>query len=224
METVKCDIKIILLHGGREFYRFPTPRMKLFSHQLIDEGADCIIWHHSHCSSGFEYYHGKYISYGIGNFLFDYDINYKNFFKSYFIEITITDDGRKLYKVIPYWQHRDGTLLQLMENEEKVEFIKEINKISEVISDDQLFKDEWEKFCDRARDEYLAGLLGYGRIFQRMGKVDCKYSDMKLLKKYGVSEKELLKLASMLRCETHREIFLKIIEKYVNKGEIRDDK
>ena len=47
---------------------------------------------------------------------------------------------------------------------------------------------------------------------------------MKLLKKYGVSEKDLLKLASMLRCETHREIFLKIIEKYVNKGEIRDDK
>ena len=47
------------------------------THQLIDAGADCLICHHTHTMQSVEQYHGKYIYYSIGNFIFDQkrDIN-----------------------------------------------------------------------------------------------------------------------------------------------------
>ena len=45
---------------------------------------------------------------------------------------------------------------------------------------------------------------------------DNKELDKKLLQKYGVNEKEILKFISMIGNETHREIFMNVLHNYLN--------
>lgn len=68
----KVDHIVLQLHwGGRvEGGLYPDYNQPQIAKQLIDEGADLIIGHHSHTFQPFEIYKGKYIFYSLGNFCF----------------------------------------------------------------------------------------------------------------------------------------------------------
>ena len=70
---------IVLYHGGKEFYRYPTPYLQKVCRKIIDKGADLVLCQHSHCIGTYEDYKNGKIVYGQGNFLFDRDdpINYE---------------------------------------------------------------------------------------------------------------------------------------------------
>ena len=55
--------------GQTEYVRSVTATMKAYARKAIDSGADFVIGHHRHKSSGIEYYKGKYILYDMGNFV-----------------------------------------------------------------------------------------------------------------------------------------------------------
>lgn len=65
------DYLIVLVHGGKEYYRNPTPKQQDFCRFLVEEGADAVICQHSHCAGTYEYYNDKPIVYGQGNFIFE---------------------------------------------------------------------------------------------------------------------------------------------------------
>jgi poly-gamma-glutamate synthesis protein (capsule biosynthesis protein) len=68
---------LVSLHWGQEHTLVPTPMQRRIAHRLIDAGADALICHHTHTLQTIEEYHGKYIYYSLGNFIFDQerDIN-----------------------------------------------------------------------------------------------------------------------------------------------------
>ena len=68
---------LVSLHWGQEHTLEPTPMQRRIAHRLIDAGADALICHHTHTLQTIEEYHGKYIYYSLGNFIFDQerDIN-----------------------------------------------------------------------------------------------------------------------------------------------------
>lgn len=63
--------KIVFVHWGNEFISHPSSQQKRFAHWLVDVGFDLVIGMHSHILQGYEKYHGKYIFYSLGNFVFD---------------------------------------------------------------------------------------------------------------------------------------------------------
>lgn len=63
-------IVIVLYHGGIELAQYPHPTLHSGARHLIDCGASTVICHHSHIVGKAEVYRGKFIHYGIGNFLF----------------------------------------------------------------------------------------------------------------------------------------------------------
>ena len=63
-------IVIVLYHGGIELAQYPHPTLYSGARHLIDCGASTVICHHSHVVGKAELYHGKFIHYGIGNFVF----------------------------------------------------------------------------------------------------------------------------------------------------------
>jgi len=65
----KCDFVIVLYHGGKELYRFPSPYLRKVCRKIVEKGADLVICQHSHCIGAFENYHDSVIVYGQGNFL-----------------------------------------------------------------------------------------------------------------------------------------------------------
>jgi len=88
----KDKIKILVYHGGNEGYPLPNQTIqKDFEYYLSTNKLDCIISHHNHVPSGYSHINDKFVSYGLGNFLFKnhfsnfgyfviYDTDAKNYF------------------------------------------------------------------------------------------------------------------------------------------------
>lgn len=66
-----CDYLIVLYHGGKEHYRYPSPQIQRVFHKFADCGADLVVAQHTHCIGCKEEYNGSTLVYGQGNFLFD---------------------------------------------------------------------------------------------------------------------------------------------------------
>ncbi|MCX5794352.1 MAG: CapA family protein [Elusimicrobia bacterium] len=66
----RCDVLVVVFHGGTEKADEPNDVQKAFAHLVIDSGADLFIGHHPHVIQPMELYQGKPIIYSLGNFLF----------------------------------------------------------------------------------------------------------------------------------------------------------
>ena len=67
------DIIIFSLHIGSNWNWGIPLKWRIFAHKLIDLGADVVVGHSSHHVKGMEVYKNKFISYGLGDFLNDYE-------------------------------------------------------------------------------------------------------------------------------------------------------
>lgn len=65
-----ADIVVVNLHWGQELNECPTTVQKQLAAQLVDAGADAVVGSHAHVLLAGGYLRGKYVHYGLGNFLF----------------------------------------------------------------------------------------------------------------------------------------------------------
>ena len=87
-----CDFLIVLYHGGREHYPYPSPNLQKRCRMIASAGADLISCQHSHCIGCRETYQGTEIIYGQGNFLFDDPEADDTFRTGLLIKLEIEDD------------------------------------------------------------------------------------------------------------------------------------
>lgn len=66
-----ADVVIVSVHWGIEYMRHPLRRQVEWAHQMIDSGADLVVGSHPHVVQPLEEYHGHWIAYSLGNFVFD---------------------------------------------------------------------------------------------------------------------------------------------------------
>lgn len=74
---VEADVVIVEFHWGVEYVTTPEPRLIELGHLAVDSGADLVIGNHPHWIKPIELYHGKLITYGHGNFIFDQEWSQK---------------------------------------------------------------------------------------------------------------------------------------------------
>ncbi len=60
---------VALPHWGRDYHQI-TPNQRRLGRALVDAGVDLVIGHGAHLLQGLERYRGRWIAYGIGNFVF----------------------------------------------------------------------------------------------------------------------------------------------------------
>lgn len=65
-----ADFVIVTVHGGHEFFPYPSRRMIDTYRAFVDAGANLVFNCHTHCVLGAEYYKGVPIFYSPGNFFF----------------------------------------------------------------------------------------------------------------------------------------------------------
>jgi poly-gamma-glutamate synthesis protein (capsule biosynthesis protein) len=65
-----ADAVIVYLHWGEELRTCPLPRQEALANQLIAAGADVVVGSHAHVPLAGGYLHGRYVDYGLGNFVF----------------------------------------------------------------------------------------------------------------------------------------------------------
>jgi len=69
------DLLIVSAHWGSNWGYHPPHGHRIFAHALIEAGADIIFGHSSHVFRGIEFYKGRPILYGAGDFVDDYAID-----------------------------------------------------------------------------------------------------------------------------------------------------
>lgn len=194
-----CDFIIVLYHGGKEFYRYPSPKLQTNCRLFIDAGADLVICQHSHCLGCEERYGHGTIIYGQGNFIFDHGNNeYWN--SSVLVKISSNFE-------ISYVPIKKVNNVVRLANESEAKLIMEgfFNR-SEQIKDSRFIKDQYEAFAVNYISMYLSRALGKTRrsfIFKLKNKL-CKGKSVEL----NYSESDRLAIINMIECEAHRELLL----------------
>ncbi len=201
---LSCDYAIVLFHGGRENYRYPSVQLKRICQKMVDKGADLVVCQHSHCIGVYETYKGSCIVYGQGNVLFDYND-------------------------IEEW--RSSILLQLIFSKEEVRInIIPIEKVNErvkmsgdngnIVISDFLSRSEKAKNIEFLEEEFhrfntlqkniilLRGVMGINnKLILALNKIlkgrllNCMFK-----------EKRKLLLLNYIRCESIRESLMDLLE------------
>ena len=144
----KCNRIIVLYHGGKEHYRFPSVELQISCRELVDAGADVVICQHSHCVGCEEKYKDSTIVYGQGNFLFDEEEN--EYWNSGLL-VQIDDDFSVSY--IPIVKKKET--VRLASNTEKNIILNGFYERSNAILEKDRVQSEYDKFANEMLFTYI---------------------------------------------------------------------
>lgn len=194
------DYLIVLLHGGLEFLTAPSPRLKETCHFLVEMGASAVVVQHPHSFGGHEVYLGAPIVYGQGALLMDEAIyrDMKSFHEGILVSIKIAEDRTSSVEFLPFVQSDPVPGARRMAPERAAVLLAELDAKSRALLDDEYIREEWRRFCENQKHEYLGTLLGHNRLLQRANGYG-------LLARLAYNRRRLLGTKNVLTCETHRE-------------------
>lgn len=202
----QCDYVIVLYHGGKEQFRYPSPNLQKTFRKLAEKGADLVIAQHTHCIGCQETYKGGTLVYGQGNFLFDMvDNDYWN--SSVLIEVEFNDENSKV-SFIPLI--KENHMIKVAKEKEKSQILQGFEKRSKEIIEPGFVKDNYEKFAKSSIDGYLGGLYGkknktfMTKVLDKLSKGNYRRHLVK--KNYG--QEEITAIENVIECEAHRELLL----------------
>lgn len=157
-----ADRVIVIVHGGSINCQIPSPRMQETYRFFIDNGASAVINHHQHCYSGYEYYHGAPIIYGLGNLFFDKPwLKNTTWTEGYLVQLNIEQDNPSIkIEILPYTQCADEPNVKMLEGDEKVKFFKSIETLNSIIKDPKLLKEKYNQWVD-SNEEMCANAFMY---------------------------------------------------------------
>lgn len=196
----QCDYVIVLYHGGKEHYRYPSPYLQKVCRKIAEKGADLVICQHSHCIGCFEQYENSTIIYGQGNFIFD-DCDSEYWQTSILINIEIKNGLNIGY--IPIMKKEN--VVRLAKGEVAEEILLNFNKRSEEILKEGFVEEKYQKFADKSRKLYLRHFSGFGKWISRIDRYLLKGR----LLKHRFNKKKVLAIQNFMECEAHRELVIK---------------
>lgn len=198
------DYVIVLYHGGKEYYRYPSPELQSRCRLMVESGASVVITQHSHCIGAREKYQNGTIIYGQGNFIFD--AGNDEFWKSsVLIEVNLDSEGFGI-RYIPI--EKNGNCIRLANDENAKKILNDFDLRSSEILDDEFVPNRYRSYASEKLPEYLIAMRGYRQnLFLRILNKLSGDRLFSLLSK-NISQKERLRIINYLECEAHRELFL----------------
>ncbi len=210
------DYILVLYHGGKEHYRYPSPGLQITCRNFIDSGANLVVCQHSHCIGCKEQYHSGTIVYGQGNLLFDRSNS--DFWKTGLL-IRICDDFSIDYIPVKKIDNK----IRIAEDNEKNQILDGFYKRSEQIKEEGFINKSYTKFSIQCINDYLWVMSGASNcLLLRMINKLSKYRFYKLYVHYKYSDERLMALLNYLECEAHRELIIEGLKNYNEEERIND--
>ncbi|HRU98902.1 MAG TPA: CapA family protein [Ruminococcus sp.] len=194
----KCDYLIILYHGGKEHYRYPSPQLQRVFHKFADCGADLVVAQHTHCIGCKEEYNGSTLVYGQGNFLFD---NSDSEFWQTSLMISLDLDTNEV-EYIPLV--KKGNAIREAEDVEKSKILKEFNTRNEEIKQVRFISEKYKEYATNIGYDYYLRFIGKLKsniIVRGLNKIT-SFRFIKSLYPDSAS----VSIENVLDCEAHREL------------------
>ena len=204
-----CDYVIVLYHGAKELYRYPSPYIQRICRKMAEKGADVIVLQHSHCIGCEELYNGSIILYGQGNFIFG--VSSHEFSKTALL-LKLSFEGGVKADYIPIV--KNGAATRLADTAEADGIMSAFRERSEQILESGFIENEYDNFSRNYYSYYYQNLLRYPRWLKKLNSI----SNDRLLK-YLNNKNHTLFLSDMITCDAHRELFTHIIKTEIEKFE-----
>ncbi len=203
----QCGFVLVLHHGGKEHYRYPSPDLRKVCRKMAEKGADLIVCQHSHCIGAFEKYGDSIIVYGQGNFLFDRS---DNEFRNTGLLLKVTLDHVMTVDFLPVCKKRNGVELPSPETGEAI--LKDFHMRSNQIMLPGFVENEFRNYCILNGQFYLATLAGFGRIVRNIDKLLNGIFSSAIY-----SQKKMSQIQNHVECESQRELLLEYLR--IRRGE-----
>ena len=204
----KVDFAIVLLHDGAEYYPFPSPRLRKVCRFLIEQGAGMVVCQHSHCAGAHEAYRHGHIIYGQGNLIADSPGRDHNWHEGFLIHLTIAPDLSARWQPIPFTQSDSSPGARRMSPEQERAFLASLGERSEAIKDDRFVARNWRQFCLEQQHSVMSFVLGHGRLLRRLN------INGGLIRLWHRKQR-LRKLRNCFACDIHREVFMEVVDQYL---------
>lgn len=207
----KCDYVIVLYHGGKEHYRYPSPYLQKVCRKMVDKGANLVITQHSHCIGCYEEYKDSTIVYGQGNFIFDKSNS--EFWQTSLIIKFVIDNNNVYVDYIPIT--KKDNVIRLAKGDLSQKILESFYKRSKNILEEGYIEEQYREFAQKNIENYLRHLSGFNKWTSRIDR----YLLKSLLVKRKYNKKQLLAIQNYIECEAHRELVLTGL-----KGEINNER
>ncbi len=140
---------IVIYHGGKEYCRYPSPRLYLACHEMAECGADVVLTQHSHCIGCYEQYEGCHILYGQGNLNFIAPSDREGWFTGLLTELNI---GDKIdIKFYPMRALETG--VDLAKGDDAIEIMDGFKKRNMELQNGD-WRRGWTEFCNSPEENY----------------------------------------------------------------------
>ena len=208
----QCDFVIVLYHGGKEHYRYPSPNLQKTCRRLVDKGADLVICQHSHCIGCEEKYASGTIVYGQGNFLFDHSTS--EFWQTGLL-IRLDDAFSISYLSLV----KNGNTVRMADETQKDAIMGDFEKRSKEIQSKEFVSLRYNEFSQDFFKSYLKTFSGSTSFLLRAFN---RLSGDRIMKQYlkiKYRKKEMLAIINCMDCEAHRELCLNMLNRSINPSE-----
>ena len=206
----KVDFVIVLYHGGREHYRYPSPGLQKRCRKFVRNGADLVVCQHSHCIGCKEEFLNGTIVYGQGNFIFD-DCDNEYWATSLLLNVDVKRDCF-LVDYIPLKKCAERVCLANTSESQKL--LEDFFRRSDEIKQEDFIIKKYSEFSLEKVLNYLSGFCGKMRKFLPYRVLN------KILRRYLIknnwSLKDLLFIQNSIRCEAHRELLLEGLQNLID--------
>lgn len=205
------DWLFVIVHGGHEYYNLPSPRMQEQYRFYVDNGADLVVGHHTHCLSGDEVYKGKRIYYSLGNFLFTAPSKFEDWYKGIVLEVQITNG---ILDCVAHYiqQSKENFSLSFLKEDELELTLKSLTSYNKIIQDKFLLQKEWNLYVDEKYKMYLTYWSAGSFIGNKYLKALFSKLGINLFNKKGVAL-----YSNLMRCEAHADLSKAVTKKYLSK-------
>jgi poly-gamma-glutamate synthesis protein (capsule biosynthesis protein) len=197
---------VVLLHAGKEYYPYPPPGLQDLAHVLLEAGARCIVCQHSHCMGAIERHAAGVAFYGQGNMLFDWATpRPASWYEGFALDLQVAADRSFEFALHPVKQVR-GTPGVTVEGPDAGKALKvRLESMGAQCATHGFVDDEWRAFCRAKRDLYFSILKGHGRVARALNRRTGLATGF-------YSEEALSTLLNVVRCESHREVLLTVLD------------
>ena len=201
-----ADTVVVISHGGHESHPLPSPGMQELFRFYVDAGADVVVNHHTHCTSGYEIYKTKPVFYSVGNFLFDNPQQRSGLWtQGMAVELLLQGDTVD-FRLHHFNQCTAEVLFEMVDTEEADRRSHRLNELNHVIADSEALTAsfsalvaERQKMYSAFLEPHLPRLIGAA---QRRGWLP------KL-----ITRRHRRLLFNLIRCESHREMLLELLKR-----------
>ncbi len=207
------DFLIILYHGGKEYYPYPSPLLQKRCRKFIDNGADIVICQHSHCIGCEENYNNKKIIYGQGNFLFDL-MNRKEWENGLLIKLTISKN-HVLNDFSYIVTQKVNNRITLADSTTSKKILDEMKMRSNQIKEQNFIKENYADFSKESiymilkRLDYFSSTL----LFKGLNLLSKRRFERFYFNKFYLKRKAL-SIQNTIDCEAWQELLLEGVKNY----------